>query len=129
MPSKFSNYRDPKAPVLKQFPVKGSLADRLKNKVIDKVSDVMSYPARRAAQKSMINADRNFGILRNRSDADKKNFKWAIEKDGELIASPRVKQMKALEATTKPKTQRDVYATAMNSAMKKGGSNGVGVGR
>lgn len=39
-------------------------------------------------------------------------------------------QKKALVAkTTKPQlSQKDLYSKTMNSAMKKGGSNGIGVG-
>lgn len=43
----------------KEFPVKGSIADRVRNKIIDEVSDVMSYPARRKAQIAMNKADKD----------------------------------------------------------------------
>lgn len=37
---------------------------KIKNKVIDKVSDIMSYPARRNAQKSILKSEKEFTRLK-----------------------------------------------------------------
>jgi len=44
----------------------------IKDKVIDKASDAMSYPARRAAQKAMIKADKRLDNVRLQRDVNKK---------------------------------------------------------
>lgn len=97
-------------------------------KVIDKVSDAMSYQDRRASQKSMINSDRNLAVLKNRSASDKKNYKYSLEEKGGLRGMPNQELMAQKRAIPTKNTQRDQYEKAMNRAMKKGGSNGVGVG-
>lgn len=102
----------------------------IKNKVIDKVSDAMSYPARRAAQKSMINSDRAFHSMKNVGTSA---LKGGVKKAMEGV-TPKLRQMEALKrgavkAITPQISQRDSYARAMNKAQSNGGSNGIGVGK
>jgi hypothetical protein len=77
----------------------------IKSKIIDKVSDVMSFRARRAAQKSALKADKDVAAIK--------------------AARPkRVVQIEVLKK--KPEiSQRDAYNKAMKSA---GPSSGIGVG-
>lgn len=98
----------------------------IKNAVVNKVSDAMSYPARRAAQKSILNSNRNLSILNNRSAADKANYKWSIDPDGELNAAPQARQKAALGSLGKAVGK----AMPLNQGYKipKTPSNGVGVG-
>ncbi len=110
----------------------------IKSKIIDKVSDVLSYPARRAAQKSILNADKEFKFAKSANklgmEVHREN---KIGGGTELIAQrralktlPAQASARAVQATNKPQlSQRDTYAKAMNAAQRNGGSNGIGVGR
>lgn len=75
----------------------------IKNKVIDKVSDVMSYPARRNAQKSILNSNANTTALKNRSASDKKNFSYSLENKGGLGGMPNSELIAQRRAISVPK--------------------------
>lgn len=55
--------------------------------------------------------------------------KTKLGKKSNLAAKPKTKMLPRVAPKKKPMmSQRDTYARAMNSAQKKGGSNGIGVG-
>jgi len=83
-----------------------------KDKVIDKVSDVLSYPARRAAQKSMLKSDEEFKEVKQANQNKQSMQRSALKA---VIKKPQL-------------SQRDQYARSMNTAVRNGGSSGVGVG-
>lgn len=111
----------PKQFINKQMNNLQSGLNKVKAGVVDKVSDVLSYPARRAAQKSMINSDRNLAVLKNRSAADKANFKWSVDPSGELNAAPLAQQKAAAAGNSAPNI-KPTYK------IPKTPSNGIGVG-
>lgn len=120
MPSKFTNYNTSKP--LKEFPVKGSLASRVKDKIIDKVSDVMSYPARRNAQKSILRSNKDLETIKKNKAMGMRTVREPIEagmmnQGTRLVAKPIEKQKAVLEGAKnfKPKST-------------KGYKYGVGVG-
>ena len=107
---------------------------KIKNKVIDKVSDAMSYPARREAQKSILRSDRDLQFIKDARSKGLKTTREPMEaglmnRGSRLVtspqASPKAMQMRALGA---PSSQPAAYAKAMERARLKGGSSGVGVG-
>lgn len=66
------SYMEPKAFLRREI-------GKVKNKVIDKVSDMMSYPARRKAQKAMIKADNDVSdikMVREMKSVDTSDRDW-----------------------------------------------------
>ncbi len=118
-------------PIMKENEKRRTLAaikatpGRIKNSIVDKVSDVMSYPARRAAQKAMLNSDKELNFIK---DARSKGMSVKRE-NKELIATPKQVQLNVLQSMPKKNTQRDDYAKSMARATKAGGSSGLGIGR
>lgn len=73
----------------------------IKNKVIDKVSDVMSYPARRNAQKSMLKSDallKDIKLTREMKgyDTSDKDWKDPVFRARTNVSNYKTEQMQAL---------------------------------
>lgn len=98
----------------------------------------MSYPARRAAQKSMLRSDKDLatikdnrskGMTTRRESVEVGNMTRGSRLAAQKKALPAQTSARAVQATGKPQlSQREQYSQAMNRAQKNGGSNGVGVG-
>ena len=78
----------------------------MKAKVIDKVSDAMSYPARRSAQKSMLKADslvKDFKTVRENKgyDTSDKDYKDPVFKARANVSNFKAEQLQALRKQNK----------------------------
>lgn len=105
---------------------------RVKDTVIDKVSDVMSYPARRAAQKSMIQSDKKYTEIKAKNTA-KNTAKTMQEEALKKIGNFPTKSKKNSNGEIINPTKNDVksfnkeFDTFKPRSMK-GYKYGVGVG-
>ena len=101
MPAKFTSYNTGKP--LKEFPVKGSPASKIKEKVIGATSDLLSYPARRKAQKAMIKSDQIAKDVKTLQDykgydTSDKDYRDPVFRAKANISNFKTEQMQALRS-------------------------------
>ena len=103
----------------------------------NKVSDMMSYPARRNAQKAMLKGGfhPNAKALEHASPhaqlAQKMALRNVAPQRGSIVDNalkPDGSARPALPVKKPQLSQRDQYGRAMERAQRRGGSNGIGVG-